>query len=151
MTQENDIAEQLKMIMEALGLADTKADITRLASELSRHAGQDPPWTYKYLHSILRGHLDGSQALRQAIMTMGQALDGAPQGIAGGYVIRVVVSPADHVPSGVYIPAGAQVRKCKRPGCPVWFLKDHPFREYHDPSCRPDQWAADHPEEGPDG
>lgn len=145
--QITDLPTQIRMILAQSGLKEEKRDLTHLVNEISRIAGKTPPWSYKYLDNIIKGRWEGSARFRVAIQAFANRMDGAKGGIAGAYVVQVMVSDPNQLPSGVYIPSGAAVRKCKRPHCPVWFLRDNPGREYHEPGCRPGVWAREHPGE----
>lgn len=135
-TFQLDPAAQLELILDALNLGRSMADLERLAVELSRVAGQKPPWTKKYVHSVLKGRLAPSPRFVAAVMTLGQVVDGVPPGVAGAELVQVYAPPGA-VPAGAYIPANVKVLKCFRPECPVWFVRTHPAQKYHDPGCSP--------------
>lgn len=126
---------ELAEILQALGLDESMRSCEVVAGDLSRLAGKTPPWTKKYVHSVLRGKIEASEAFSRAISKLAQVADGERPGVAGSAWVRVLADP-EQVREGVLIPAGARVVKCARPGCPVWFVRVHPRQVYHDVACR---------------
>jgi hypothetical protein len=127
---------ELMEIISALGMAPEMATFETLAKDLSSLAGKTPPWSAKYIHSVYHGYAGcrPSPRLARAISALAQRIDGSPPGVAGSVFVKVLASP--EIPEGVLLPAGSQVIKCKRPGCPVRFIKTHPSQAYHHPACR---------------
>jgi hypothetical protein len=136
-TSEGDraIIDALGDILAALGLPETMATWQQLADDLSRLAHKSPAWGKKYVHNVYHGHLLPSKKFAEAVMRLGQSIDGAPAGTEGAAWVRVMADP-ERIPEGTFIPANAQVVKCARPGCPIHFVKTNPFMKYHDPACR---------------
>lgn len=133
----DQVRANLIMVMESMGLAPTFDNFTDLAGQLSKLAGQNPPWSAKYIHSVYKGYkgCQASPALGRAVMAMGELVDSTPPGVAGGEYVRVLAYPGQ-VPEGTVIPRAAQVVRCQRPGCPVLFIRTHPSQRFHDPSCQ---------------
>lgn len=126
---------ELGEILAAMGLDQSMRSCAVLAADLSRLAGRATPWTRKYVHSVLRGHIRPSEEFSRSIAKLAQTVDGESPGVAGSAYVRVLADPAQ-IPEGVLIPSGARVLKCARPGCPVWFVRVHPRQVYHDKTCR---------------
>ena len=126
---------ELAEILNALGLSPSMRSFDVVARDLSRLAHHAPPWTKKYVHSVYKGHIVASPEFSAAVEKLAQIADGTPVGVAGSVFVKVLADPRK-VAEGILIPANAQVVKCSRPGCPVWYLKVHPRQIYHDPECR---------------
>lgn len=135
MNQISNESYELSEILAALGLKPTMKNFEVLARDLTKLARKTPAWTKKYVHSVYRGKLAASPEFSAAINKLAQTIDGTPAGLAGAAYIRVLGDP-DKIPQDTLIPASAQVVKCSRPGCPIWFVRTHPRQIYHDPSCR---------------
>jgi len=128
------VAYELREIFAALSLRPTMHNFEVVGRDLSRLAHKNPPWSKKYIHSLYHGRIEVSPLVAKAINDLAQRIDGTPGGVAGSVYVKVLAQP--DIPEGVLLPANAQVDKCARPGCPVWFVKVHPRQEYHDPQCR---------------
>lgn len=112
------------MLMGSTGL-------TEIAIRLSEVAGQDPPWTYRYLKGVLSGNLKAGAPLMDAINRLGALIDGSPKELALSTPVNVLA--LGKVKPGALILADS--RRCGNPGCKIEFVPRHPKQIYHEPEC----------------
>lgn len=93
------------------------------------------PYTRQYIFRLEKGLNAVTDEIAGAFWAIAGAYDDQPAGVSGTEAVTVYALPGQ-IPEGVYIPLGAKVVRCKRPGCPVVFLRTNNFQEYHHNDCR---------------
>jgi hypothetical protein len=107
-------------------------DLQGVADRLSRIAGKEPAWGWRYLHNILMGKLDSSEKLTQAIMALGASFDGIPLEVAASR--PVTVQALGNVRPGALVFGDS--RPCSNPACPVEFIPRAWNHRFCTPACR---------------
>lgn len=137
------VKSDLISLMEEMGMrfdedsTKVRENFMIIADQLSRLAGKDPPWTWKYVHSVYKGYegCKPSKRFGNAVSALAQVVDDVVPGVAGAEIQNVLVYP-DQIPEGIFVPRNAKAVHCANPGCPVVFIRTHPRQIYHDPECR---------------
>lgn len=91
-------------------------------------------FTRQYISRLEHGQDAINAELAGAIWDIAARLDQVPAGTGGAVVARVMAQPGQ-IPEDSFIPRGAKVVQCARPGCRIRFLKTHPRQKYHDKEC----------------
>ena len=102
--------------------AITLKNLNDLAERLSKVAGHEPPWTGRYLNSILKGHkgFKMTKELDEAVVQLGMVLDGQS-------IIQAKLRPIQaysingNTPDGVIILGDS--KRCDLGSCQVLFVK----------------------------
>lgn len=113
----------------------TKSNLIDLAERLSKIAHKEPPWTWRYLNSILKGHkgFKMTKELDEAVVQLGMVLDGQS-------IIQAKLRPIQaysingNTPDGVVILA--DVTRCHNPNCQLLFTKRSGNQRYCCEKCR---------------
>lgn len=133
MAQNN--TDLLKSIYQAvygdLSAPGRLESLSELAAALSRIAGKEPPWTARYLNSVILGHKGFSVTaeMRQAIEVYAARLDDAHP-LQALLVEITAYSVGDRVAPGSII-TGQSVR-CD---CGLLFVPHHPRQKYCSRQC----------------
>ena len=117
---------QLRTLLSALGSTAHKRDLSKIGKALSAISGRRTPYSYKYVHSVLKGNLEAGKDFSAAVDSWLATFDGRlAHGLAGFKKIEVYGRPDQ---------AGAQVdgrvEFCGNPECGIKFLTDHPTRRF---------------------
>ena len=114
---------------------DPKETLDMLAVQLRGLAGGDvgETWNYRTLRNILSKKTKPGEAMRDAMITLSAMADGVPRVIAESEEVVVYGKRGNVRPNSIV--KGESV-KCAYPPCPIWFVPDHPSRDYHDDECR---------------
>lgn len=131
---DNTVSDALKSLVEALGyslLTMTPADKSALAVKLSAVEGISPPWTWRYVHNVLRGKIDASEKFGRAVHKLLAVFDGADPLMV--QMVKVQVFARNVKPGAVILAAS---RKCANPNCPIEFVPVVPRQRFHSPECR---------------
>jgi len=107
-------------------------DLDPLAIKLSRLVDKDPPWSGNYLYNVIHDKLDPSKKLSLAIERYAQVLDGIPSILAGYEPVTVYALPGKIQKNTVIT---GESRECRRPDCPIHFVKRVWNQEYCSPEC----------------
>lgn len=120
-------------ILNAKGRNSTKIDLEQMALELSSIAGKSPPWSFRYLLSVLKpnGKVAASKKLLDAMQALALHLDDIPLAIASSKPVQVLARPEAVRPGSVILGSS---RPCINPYCKIHFV---PWQNAHDPKCRP--------------
>lgn len=113
----------------------TRNNLIDLAERLSKIAHKEPPWTWRYLNSILKGHkgFKMTKELDEAVVQLGMVLDGQS-------IIQAKLRPIQaysvngNTPDGVVILA--DVIRCYNPNCQLLFTKRSGNQKYCCDGCR---------------
>jgi hypothetical protein len=126
---ELNSARILRELIISLGHDPDLINKTRLqevADRLGEVAGHSG-WGYKYLDNILRGRLDASKKLTDAILRLGALLDGS---IQAEYHRVNVLSQHDIPPDTLIL---SEARRCI--GCGAWFIPRSGNQMRHTRNC----------------
>lgn len=117
-------ARALARLLKRLGRGTSHAHLAATARELSAVALRTPPWTRRYLASILTGSLEPGPALRAAIANLasGRRLAAPP----GSRRVTVVVPAGVRVSPGAILATSEQF--CAVTGCGARFIPNTPRR-----------------------
>jgi len=123
-------------VLDALDRSQSVEDLKQTALDLSAIAGKDPPWSHRYLISVLNpnGSVKASKALAHAIRAMALQLDDTPAVLSVAEPIELHARPGTVRPGAVVL---APSRPCINPYCPVHFVPPHPLQTACNPKCRP--------------
>jgi hypothetical protein len=135
LTTQEVVYQDVRALRYALGQSLTEFGWT-LKRALEPHAKR--PYTRQYISRLEHGQDRLTDEIIAAYQNILGQLKKQPAATAGTIPAQVMVMPGQ-IPEGV-IPLllnTSQVVQCARPGCPVWFVKDHHWKKYHDKECRP--------------
>jgi hypothetical protein len=131
---ERQASDALKDLIAALGydlLTMRPADKGEIAERLSRIEGQDPPWTWRYVHNVIGQKIDASARFTQAVLKLLAIYDGADPLMVKARPVQVYA--IEHVNPGTILLAAG--RKCANPTCPIEFIPRVPWQRYHSRDC----------------
>jgi len=122
--------DDLILICQELGILESiyvdngvvkvrEGDLDPLAVKLSRIAQKDPPWTGGYLYNVIKGYLEPSYKLTEAILQYGRVIDGLPSILAGYEPVTIYALPGSIKPNTVIT---GKSKECRRPDCVIQFL-----------------------------
>lgn len=117
-----------------------KANLVELAEILSDIAARAEPWTWRYLHGVLKGYrgFSISPELERALTILANKLDGRTDLQARAREITVLT--VNSIDEGSLVMGHTQ--RC--PECLLKFVPNHPRRVYC-PECRPPRAIARSP------
>lgn len=119
-----DIDPNTRSTTDRQAVADRLSDATGLQGNAR--------WGWRYLHNVMQGHVKPGRKFTATIQQLGAQLDGSPALFTQARPMNLLV--VGEVRPGSIILGSS--RRCARPGCPVTFVPDHPFRKYCTPACR---------------
>jgi hypothetical protein len=128
-----EIQIHLNDLLDALGRSGTKADLEQTARDLSKIADKQPPWTYRYMLSVLNGSLQPSKSLNHAMRAMALSIDGVPELYAKAEPVTVYAPPGA-IKEGALLLSASRV--CANPFCNIHFVPRVPWQHYHNDDCR---------------
>lgn len=114
------------------------ADLQALAERLTKYApvtGRKAKWGKDYLDNVIKGRLEPSGALAQAVFAMLQSKRGTPK--AWAVARPVLLSVVGNVKPGALVSVDS--RDCKNPACARPFIPVNYFQRYCTPECRPEK------------
>lgn len=123
--------EMVRSVRQELGQSLTEFGLT-LKRALDPRAKLG--FTRQYISRLEHGQDAISLELAGAIWDIAARLDQVPAGTGGAVVARVMAQPGQ-IPDDTFVPRGAKVIQCARPGCRIRFVKTHPRQKYHDREC----------------
>ena len=121
------------LYQEIYGPDITIANLNEFATELSRLAGRNRPWTGKFLHSLIKGYAGFSvnKKLVDALAIMDYRRKGLDDVQAQATEAKVLA--VNDLPAGTVILG--QPQRCATPGCRIMFVPTHPRQKYHSKTC----------------
>lgn len=123
----------LNQIIEAQGRSQSVSDLETTAADLSRIVGKSPPWSARYLRSVINGTLEPSRKLSKAVQILGATLDDTPQLLANVEPVTIYAPPGSIRPGAVIL---GKSKPCYNPTCPVYFVPVVPWQKYCTKDCR---------------
>jgi hypothetical protein len=125
------ISEDLQSLFDILEALQPRAGkvkiFERLARRLSRIAGQNRPWSWRYIQGVMTGTIQPSKHLAHAVELLAAAMDGEPPEFVEAQPMQVLADPA-RVQAGSLI-LGQSIQ-CKYPPCKVIFVPSVPWGKY---------------------
>jgi len=122
--------ERLKLLLDELGKKQNRKDLTWLGIQMGRMTNH-PPFSYKYLHSVLKGTLDAGWPLKHAIEMSFLRQDGV-------HLLKIEAKEqtiySEQEIDGLIVLG--TVKTCANPDCYIQFVSDNNRRKYC-PFCRP--------------
>jgi hypothetical protein len=106
---------------------------TALAEKLSKAAGREKPWTWRYAQGVEKGNIQISHDFAHAVEILAAEVDGLPAQIGRLEAVEVFAEPGT-VRRGAIVMGQSQV--CAGLGCGRVFIPNHPRRKFC-PICRP--------------
>ena len=128
--QSDNAQGRLYVLLDELEKKPNRKDLTWLGKQLGDITRRQP-FSYKYLHSVLKGSLEAGWPLRHAIEMAFLRADGVSP-LRAEARERVVMSEKEI--DGLFVMGN--VKTCASETCMVQFVTDHPSRKYC-PFCRP--------------
>jgi hypothetical protein len=125
-----DPQSRIKILLKDLEKAENRKDLTWLGDQLGKLINRRP-FSYKYIHSVLRGSLEAGWPLRHAIEMAFLRQDGVSPLKAMSKEMTVV---SDQEIEGLFVMGS--VKTCAAKNCMVQFVDNHPARKYC-PFCSP--------------
>lgn len=132
MTLTGVTPKMLRDLREQMGESLTRFGLTL------KHAiepAADIGYSRQYISSLEHGRDVITPQIAYGFWHLATVLDDVPAAIGGSIRVTVLARPGQ-VHEDTFIPRTAKVKKCKRPGCPVIYLKTHPRQDYHDRECQ---------------
>lgn len=111
-------------LIDRLGLAPYR---DHLAAQLSDIAGHRPPWTGRYVQSVVAGTLAPSAAFALAVDAFGASLDDVPTLVSYTVQVQVFARPGALLPGSIVL---SQSCACAWPGCRTIFVPRVPWQKY---------------------
>lgn len=111
----------LEGLITDLGFSPEKIscdDLQLVAEKLSKIAGKDDPWSWRYMRQVLNGQIKPSKVMEKAIIALGSTLDGIPAVLANTH--QVTVQALGNVRPGTII-YGDSI-PCGNPACKLFFI-----------------------------
>jgi hypothetical protein len=102
-----------------------------VADKLSRVAGQEPAWTWRYVHNVMGRKIDTSKAFNAAIYNLLAVLDGSNPMMANAKKVQLFVV-GNVSPNALVL---ADSRPCANPKCPIEFVPKYHFQTHCCPAC----------------
>lgn len=133
MSTTDTLRELLTLLDEILKHADHKDLYTDMATRLSKIAGKDPAWGWRYVQSVASGTVEPSKRFAKAVDALAVTMDGIPVQFAKSSPVTVYAETGT-ITEGSLVMAGS--RRCATPSCTVMFVPNVPWRR-HCPVCRP--------------
>jgi hypothetical protein len=125
------ISEDLQSLFDILEALQPRAGkvkiFERLAHRLSRIAGQNRPWSWRYIQGVMTGTIQPSKHLAHAVELLAAAIDGEPPEFVEAQPMQVLADPAK-VQAGSMILG--QSKQCDEPGCTIQFVPVVPWQKY---------------------
>jgi hypothetical protein len=98
-----------------------------LAEQLSRIADHTPPWTGRYVQSVVSGTLAPSAAFALAVDAYGASLEDVPALITYTVTVQVLARPGAVHPGSIVL---SESRPCEWTGCHTIFVPRVPWQKY---------------------
>jgi len=131
-----DVSETMQQIIDHfrpyLNGHGSVAFYTAVAVKLNDADGS-AAWTWRYVQGVAAGTVPPSRRFAAAVQVLAASLDGLPVVIARAERVEVLAEPGA-LAAGAYVMGAA--RPCARPGCPVVFVPNVPWRRLC-PICSP--------------
>lgn len=124
----NQLLEHLDTIVKH---DDHKALYEDMAGRLSKIAGKDPAWSWRYVQSVASGTVQASRKFTKAVDVLAVTFDGIPVIFAESSPVTVYAKTGT-IMDGALVMAGSQ--RCATPSCAVIFVPNVPWRK-HCPLC----------------
>jgi len=125
---------ELLTLLDTLLRHENQIDLcTDMAGRLSKIAGKDPAWGWRYVQSVASGTVEPSKKFSKAVETLAVTFDGVPVPFAKSSPVTVYAETGT-VQDGALVMSGS--RRCASPDCTVVFVPNVPWRKLC-PMCSP--------------
>lgn len=133
MSIKDTLAELLTLLDTILKHSDHKDLYEDMAGRLSKIAGKDPAWGWRYVQSVQAGTVEPSKKFAKAVETLAVTFDGIPVPFAKSSPVTVYAETGTIADGSLVMSAS---RRCANPTCTVTFVPNVPWRKLC-PMCSP--------------
>ncbi len=123
--RQSDTKTAIHWLLAELGKTAVRRDLTWLGAELAKCVDRQRPFSYSYLHSILRDTLEPGAPLRTALFRMMVVVDGTPRFQVKAKTQRIYA--INNLDGCI---AHGERHTCEKQDCVIEFVRTHKNRKY---------------------
>jgi hypothetical protein len=135
---KDTLLELLTLLDAILKHADHKDLYEDMAERLSKIAGKQPAWGWRYVQSVASGTVQPSRKFAKAVDALAVTFDGIPVPFAKSSPVTVYAETGTIMEGSLVMSSS---RRCAAPSCTVVFVPNVPWRKLC-PVCSPQKPEA---------